>query len=122
VFGFLFSGELAEIEVSEDGVGESVEFFLVNLSWVLLVDLSSGGFDPGPLVSSEGVVKGSSEFLKSSLDFLVGEGSVVVGIEVLESSFGHVFGDASLSGVFHFLLGFSSELAEVEVLEDGVGE
>jgi len=122
VFGFLFSGELAEIEVSEDGVGESVEFFLVNLSWGLLVDLSSGGFDPGPLVSGEGVVKGSSEFLKSSLDFSVGEGSVVVGIEVGESFFGHVFGDASLSGVFHFLLGFSSELAEVEVLEDGVGE
>ena len=114
--------ELAEVEVSEDGVGESVEFFLVNLSWGFLVDLSSGGFDPGPLVSGDGVVKVSSEFLKSSLDFSVGEGTVVVGIEVFESLFSHVFGDAILSGMFLLLFGFSSELAEVEVLEDGVGE
>ena len=113
----------AEIEVSEDSVGESVEFFLVNNSWSSGVNSLSGGFNPGPLVSGDGVVLGSSELLKTNFDLIVGEGTIVVGIEMLETFSGKCVGDALSSWVWWVSgLGLSSKFAEVEVLEDGVGE
>jgi hypothetical protein len=90
----------AEIEVLEDGVGELVEFFLVNFTWVLGVNLLSGGFNPFPLISGDGVVEGFSEFLKSDFDLIVGKGSTVVGIESLESFSGESFGDTSFTSFF----------------------
>jgi len=52
----IFSSEVAEVEVLEEGVGEFVEFFLVNFTWGLGVNLFSGFFDPFPFVSGDDVV------------------------------------------------------------------
>jgi len=79
---------VAEIEVLEDGVGESVELFVVNFTWSLGVDSLSGLLNPSPLFLGDGVVLGFSKLLKSNLDLIVGEGIVVVGVEVLVSSLG----------------------------------
>jgi len=105
---------VADIEVSEDGVGESEELFLVNFTWGLGVNSFSGFLDPFPFFSGDGVVLGFSKFLKSSFDFIVGEGAILVSIKFLESSSGLFPVDAYSS--------FSCEVAEFEVFKDGVGE
>ena len=76
----LFS-EMAEIEVSGNGVDESVEFFLVNFTWGLGVNSFTGLLNPSPFYISDDVVLGFSELLKSSFDLIVVEGLVVVGIK-----------------------------------------
>ena len=107
--------------MSEDGVGESEEFFLVNFTWGLGVNSISGSFDPFPFISGDDVVLGFSNILKSSFDLTVGEGSIVVGVKSFETFSGLFLVDA-FSINFAFSFSFSSEVAEVEVLEEGVGE
>jgi hypothetical protein len=85
IISSFFSSEMAEVEVSEDGVSESEEFFLVNFTWGLGVNSSSGFFDPFPFISGDDVVLGFSELLKSSFDFTVVEGFVMVGIKMSEN-------------------------------------
>ena len=97
-----------------DGVGELVEFSIVNFAWGLGVNFGSGFFDPHPLVLGEGVVLGLSESLNSSFDFIVGEGSIVIGVKSFELVLGEGLGDAGWSSFL--LLG----RAEFEVLCDGV--
>jgi len=80
-----FSGKVAEAEMSEDGVGEFVEFFVVNFTWSLGVNLLSGLLDPFPLFLGDSVMLGFGKLLKSNLDFIVGKGSRVVGIEGFET-------------------------------------
>jgi len=118
----IFSSDVAEVEVSEDGVRESEEFFLVNFTWGLGVNLFSGCLDPGPFVSGDDVVLGFSKLLKSSFDLIVGEGSTTVGVKHFETFSGLFLVDASSINFWHFFFSFSSEMAEVEVLEDSVGE
>jgi hypothetical protein len=122
-------GKFAESEVLEDGIGELPEFGVVNLSWGLGVDSFSGFLNPGPLFSSDGVVLRFSEFLKSSLDLIIGEGSIMVGIEMFEGLLGELFGDTSFSSsslitMFSLVLSslFLSNFAESEVFEEGIGE
>jgi len=96
MFSFLLTLDMfAEIEVFEDGVSELPEFMFVNFTWGLGVDLFAGGFNPFPFFLSDGVVHLFREFLKSYLDLFVGEGSVVVGIEVCETISSHSVADAS---------------------------
>jgi len=118
----LFFSEVAEIEVSEDGVGESEEFFLVNFTWGLFVNSFAGLLNPFPFGISDDVVLGFSELLKSSFDLTVGEGSVVVSIEGFETFFSLFLVNALSSSFSSFLLHFSSDGAEIEVSEEGVGE
>jgi len=82
--GFYFFVEMAEVEVLGDGVGEFKEFFLVNFTRGFGVNFASGFFDPVPFFLGHGVVCGLSEILNSNFDFIVGEGFVVVGVEVSE--------------------------------------
>ena len=81
--------EMAESEVLEDGVGEEEELVFVNFTWGLGVDLCTGLLNPFPLSVGDCMVLGFSKLLKSYLDFIVGKGSVVVGIKFLESLSGH---------------------------------
>jgi hypothetical protein len=118
----LFFSEVAEIEVSEDGVGESEEFFLVNFTWGLFVNSFAGLLNPFPFGISDDVVLGFSELLKSSFDLTVGEGSVVVSIEGFETFFSLFPVNALSSSFSSFFLHFSSDGAEIEVSEEGVGE
>jgi hypothetical protein len=99
-----------------DGVGELVEFSLVNFAWGLGVNFGSGFFNPHPFVLGEGVVLGLSEILNSSFDFIVGEGSVVIGVKSFELVSGEGTGDAGWSSLL--LL----DRAEFEVLCDAVEE
>ena len=110
--------------MSEDGVGESIEFFFVNFTWSLGVNFRSGGFDPCPLVSGDGVMEGCGELFKSSSDFIVGEGSVMVGVELFEAFLSLLFINACFFDMFLvlFFLRFFGKFAEVEMLEEGVGE
>ena len=117
-----FSSEVAEIEVSEDGVGESEEFFLVNFTWGLFVNSFAGLLNPFPFFFSDDVVLGFSELLKSCLDLIVGEGSVAVGIEGFETFCSLFPVNAFFSSMSSFFLHFSSDGAEIEVSEEGVGE
>ena len=71
LFSFGLLSKMAEIEMSENSVGKSIEFFLINLSWGLRVNSLSCLLDPSPLFFSDGVVLGFGELLKSSLDFFV---------------------------------------------------
>jgi len=120
-----FSSKMAEIEVLEDSVSEFVEFFLVNFTWGLGVDLFAGGLNPFPLFLGDDVVLGFSELLKSYLDLFVGEGSVVVGIEGSETISSHFVVNALIlsvtSSMFSFLLTLD-HFAEIEVFEDGVSK
>jgi len=93
-FGCSFFVEMAEVEVLGDGVGEFIEFFLINFTWVFGVDFASGFFDPLPFFLGDGVVLSLSEILNSNFDFIVGEGFVVVGVKRFEFIFGHLSGDA----------------------------
>ena len=122
-----FSSESAETEVLEDSVSEFVEFFLVNFTWGLGVDLFAGGLNPFPLFLSDGVVHGTSEFLKSFLDLFVGEGSVVVGIEGSETISSKFVVNAFVLSLLlivssDIIISFSSKMAEIEVMEDSVSE
>jgi hypothetical protein len=58
--------------VLHDCVGEFVEFFLVNNTWVLGVNSLSSLLNPSPLFGGNGVIKGFSEFLNTDFDFIVG--------------------------------------------------
>jgi hypothetical protein len=75
----------ADLEVVGDGVGESVEFSLVNNSWGSGVNSLSGGFNPSPVGWGWCIVVVFSELLKTNFDLIVGEGTIVVGIDVGES-------------------------------------
>ena len=113
---------MAEVEVSEDGVGESEEFFLVNFTWSLGVNSGSGFLDPFPFISGDDVVLGFSKLLKSSFDLIVGEGSIVVGVKSFETFSGLFLVDAFSINFVLRSFSFSGEVAEAEVLEEGVGE
>jgi hypothetical protein len=75
----------ADVEVVGDGVGESVEFSLVNNSWGSGVNSLSSGLNPSPVGSGWCIVVVFSELFKTNFDLFVGEGTIVVGIDVLES-------------------------------------
>ena len=107
--------------MSEDGVGKSEEFFLVNFTWSLGVNSLSGFLDPGPFSIGDDVVLGFSKLLKSSFNLIVGEGSVVVSVKHFET-FSGLFPVDAFSSLSAFFFSFSGEMAEVEVLEEGVGE
>ena len=106
--------------MSEDSVGESIEFFFVNFTWSLGVNSLSGLLDPFPLFLGDGVMLGFGEVFKSNLDFIVGEGTIMVGIESFETFCGEFMVNTFLFNVF--TLSFSGKVAETEMLEDGVGE
>ena len=119
---FFFSCERAEIKMSEDSVGESVEFSLVNFTWSCGVNSLSSGLDPSPLIGGEGVILGSSELFNSVFDFSIGEGSVMVGIESRETLSSLFLFNANLSWTSLISLSFLSKSAEIEMFEDSVGE
>ena len=75
----------ADVEVVGDGVGESVEFSLVNNSWGSGVNSLSSGLNPSPVGSGWCIVVVFSELFKTNFDLFVGEGTIVVGIDVGES-------------------------------------
>ena len=113
--------------MTEDSISEFVEFLLVNFTWGLGVDLFAGGLNPFPFFLSDGVVHFFGKFLKSYLDLFVGEGSVVVGIEVSETFSSHIVVNAFVLTLllivfFDISITFSSKMAETEVLEDSVSE
>jgi len=72
LFSLSFSSKLTEVEVLHDCVGEFIEFFLVNNTWVLGVNSLSSLLNPSPLLGGNGVIKGFSEFLNTDFDFIVG--------------------------------------------------
>jgi hypothetical protein len=109
---------VAEIEVSEDSVGESEEFFHVNFTWGLGVNSLSSFLDPFPFFFGDGVVLGFSKSLKSNLDFIVGEGTTLVSVKSFESLFGLSPVDAFSSWFLHFF----DEVAKIEMFKDSVGE
>ena len=88
-FTFFFSSKVADMEVLEDSVGKFPELMFVNFTWGLGVDLCTGLLNPFPFSVGNCMVLGFSKLLKSYLDFIVGKGSVVVGIKFLESLSGH---------------------------------
>ena len=57
--------------MSGSSVDESVEFFLINMTWVLCVNSLSSLFNPSPLVRGEGMIKGSSDLFNTDFDFIV---------------------------------------------------
>ena len=108
--------------MSEEGVRESIEFFFVNFTWSLGVNLLSSLLDPIPLIGGDGVVLGFGEPFNSFLDFIVGEGTIMVGIEGCESFFGLIFVNTYFFNVLLLFLSFFNKVAEIEMLEEGVGE
>ena len=74
--------------MSGSSVDESVELFMVNMTWVLGVNSLSSLFNPSPLFSGKGVIKGSSDLNNTVFHFFVGEGSVMVGIKIIEGIIG----------------------------------
>jgi len=114
LFCFFFSGEVTETEFIEDSVGELIEFFLVNFTWSLMVNSLSSFLDPFPFFIGDGVVLGFSKFLKSNLDFIVGEGTTLVSVKSLI-----FFSSQILANAISF---FSGEVTETEVSEDSIGE
>jgi len=113
---------VAETEMSEDSVGESVEFSLVNNTWVVGVNSLSSLLDPSPLIGRDGVILGSGELLKSVSDFFIGEGTTMVGVKSCEAFSGQFVVNTTLSWASLFSLSFSSKLAEIEMSKDSVGE
>lgn len=69
-------------------VDESEEFLMVNMPWVLGVNSLSSLFNPSPLFSGKGVIKGSSDLNNTGFHFFVGEGPVMVGIKLIEGIIG----------------------------------
>jgi hypothetical protein len=98
-FSSIFSSEVAEIPMSSSSVDESVEFFLVNNTWVLGVNSLSSLFNPSPLVGGKGMIKGSSDLFNTNFDFFVGKGTVMVGIKFFEGTFS-LFVANTLSSLF----------------------
>jgi hypothetical protein len=118
-----FSSEIADIVVSEDSVGESEELFLVDNSWVLGVDSLSSLLNPSPVLIGWGVVKSMGKILKSGFNLIVIEGDIMIGIEILELLVRLSSGNARTSDFGLFLsFHFFSKIAEIEMLEDSVGE
>ena len=93
----MFLGKGADSEVSEDSVGECVEFSFVDDTWVLGVNLSTLSFNPSPVSSGWGVVLRGSDMIKSDLDFILRKGTVVVGIKFCVFSIGLSRGDTDWS-------------------------
>ena len=68
----------ANVEVLGNSVGECEEFFLVNLSWVVGVNLFTLGSNPGPVSFGWFVVVFSSNKFKTFSDLTVVKGSITV--------------------------------------------
>jgi hypothetical protein len=94
--------KLTEVEVLHDSVGEFVEFLLVNMTWVLGVNSLSSLLNPSPLFCGNGMIKGSSDLLNTDFDFIVGEGSTIVGIKSRETFSSESFGDTFSSFSINF--------------------
>ena len=114
----IFSSEFAEIPMSDSSVDESVEFFMVNMTWVLCVNSLSSLFNPSPLIGGKGVIKGCSDMFNTDFNFIVGEGSAIVGIKSIEGMIGLYV----VNTLLVFLSLFSSEFAEMEMMGSSVGE
>jgi len=88
IFFSVFFSEFAEMPMSGSSVDESVEFFTVNMTWVHGVNISSSLFNPSPLFGGKGVISLCSDIFNTDFNFIVGEGSAMVGIKFIEGIIG----------------------------------
>jgi hypothetical protein len=108
----------ADIVVLGDRVGESEEFTSANFADILFVDFLASRFNPIPILFSNGVVVMMGKSLETNLDFIIREGTVVVGIDIIVGLVGFIPSDAySISWFFWF-----SVWADLEVFGDIVGK